>query len=302
MSESSEKLIAHAHASTPASAGDTDEPLRKVFAMDGGQYTIGIVLLLAELLHVGVAVGAITSSMLADILRWNRGMQMVIADKLTQEYEITQDKPEPPPPPPPEPDMEPPPPPPPPVAKDDKVEPPKEETPAPTPAQASALLTQDPKPDEVADLTGTTFVSGNGDGTSFGAVSASGTGRNGLAAKVVRNDGAPGGTGAAPAAPPPPPGPDRSRKAGLDGSADWNDCPFPAEADAEQIDEAFVVLQVNVGADGRPTTIAVVQDPGHGFGRQAKICAQRKSFKTALDHDGNAVPGQTGKFSVHFSH
>ncbi len=298
MSDASEpKMIAHAQAASK------EEPLRKVFAMDPGQYTIGIVLLLAELLHVGVAVGAITSSLLADILRWNRGMSVAIAEKLTQEYEITQDKPEPPPPPP-EPDKEPPPPPPP-IAKDEKIEePPKDETPAPTPAPAAAVLTQDTKPDAVEDLTGTTFVSGTGDGTSYGAVSAQGTGRSGLAAKVVRNDGAPGGTGTGPAVPPPPPvqGPDRSRKAGLDGSADWNDCPFPAEADAEQIDEAFVVLQVNVGPDGRPTTIAVMQDPGHGFGRQAKICAQRKSFKTALDHDGNAMAGQTGKFSVHFSH
>ena len=288
-------MISQAHASSK------EDPLRKVFAMDPGQYTIGIVLLLAELLHVGVAVGAITSSMLADILRWNRGMQVAIADKLTQEYEITQDKPEPPQPPPPEPEKAPPPAP---IAKEDKApEPPKDETPAPTPAQAAAVLTQDPKPDEVEDLTGTTFVSGTGDGTSFGAVSAAGTGRSGQPAKVVRNDGAPSGTGTGPAVPPPAVvGPDRSRKAGLDGSADWNDCPFPAEADAEQIDEAFVVLQVNVGADGRPTTIAVMQDPGHGFGRQAKICAQRKSFKTALDHDGNSIAGQTGKFSVHFSH
>ncbi len=299
MSDASEpKMIAQAQAASK------EEPMRKVFAMDSGQYTIGIVLLLAELLHVGVAVGAITSSLLADILRWNRGMSVAIAEKLTQEYEVTQDKPEPPPPPPPEPDKEPPPPPPP-VAKDDKIEePPKDETPAPTPALAAAVLTQEPKPDDVEDLTGAAFVTGTGDGTSYGAVSAQGTGRNGLTAKVVRNDGAPGGTGTGPAAPPPPvvQGPDRSRKAGLDGSADWNDCPFPAEADAEQIDEAFVVLQVNVGADGRPTTIAVMQDPGHGFGRQAKICAQRKSFKTALDHDGIAIPGQTGKFSVHFSH
>lgn len=291
-----EKMVAQA-------ADESAEPLRKIMAMDHGQYTIGIVLLLAELLHASIAFGAYSSSLLAEILRWNRGMQTAIAEKLTQEYEVTQEKPPEPPPPPPEPEKEPPPPPPP-VAKEDKEsEPPKDETPAPTPAPAAAVMTQDPTPEEPVDLTGNTFVSGTGDGTSFGAVSANGTGRSGLAAKVVRNDGAPGGTGTGPAAPPPPPpGPDRSRKAGLDGSADWNDCPFPAEADAEQIDEAFVVLQVNVGADGRPTTIAVIQDPGHGFGRQAKICAQRKSFKTALDHDGNPIPGQTGKFSVHFSH
>jgi protein TonB len=279
------------------------EPLHKIFEMDRGQYTIGIVLILAGLLHTGVAAGAATATLLADILAWNRGVQHAITDKLTQEYEITQEKP-PEPPPPPEPDKEPPPPPPP-LAKDDRVEePPKDETPAPTPAQAAAVMTQEPAKDEPVDLTGNTFVNGTGDGTSFGAVSAAGNGKSGNPAKVVRNDGVPGGTGtgAAPPPPPPPSGPDKSRKAGLDGSADWNDCPFPAEADAEQIDEAFVVLQVNVGADGRPATISVVQDPGHGFGRQAKICAQRKSFKTALDHDGNPVAGQTGKFSVHFSH
>ena len=298
MSPAHENIIAQAQASGDESA----EPLRKVLAMDTSQYTVGIVLLLAELLHVGVAVGAVTATMLADILAWNRGMQAVITDKLTQEYDITQDKPEPPPPP--EPEKEPPPPPPP-VAKEDKVEePPKDETPAPTPAQAAAVMTQDPTPDEPVDLTGNTFVTGQGDGTSFGAVSAAGTGRSGQVAKVVRNDGTPNGTGTAAAAPAPvaAQGPDRSRKAGLDGSTDWSDCPFPAEADAEQIDEQWVVLQVNVGADGRPSTVSVLQDPGHGFGRQAKICAQRKSFKTALDHDGTPIPGQTSKFTVHFTH
>jgi protein TonB len=267
----------------------------------GRRISIPVAVILAFVLHAGFAAGAAKATMLVDILKWNRAVRAAIADKLTQEYEVTEEKPpEPPPPPEPEPEKEQPPPP---VVKETPPEPQKEETPPPAPAQAAAVLTQDPKPDEPLDLTGDTMVNGNGDGTSFGAVSASGTGRNGVSARVAKVAGTPAGTGTAPvAAPPPPPGPDKSRKAGLDGSSDWNDCPFPAEADAEQIDEEYVVLSVAVGTDGRPTTVTVRQDPGHGFGRAAKLCAMRKTYKTAWDHDGNAIAGQTGDFRVHFSH
>ena len=97
----------------------------------------------------------------------------------------------------------------------------------------------------------------------------------------------------APPGAPAPAGPDRTRGAGLLGSTEWNDCPFPQEADAEQIDEAQVTIQVHVKPDGRAEKVVVLSDPGHGFGREARMCAMRKSFQVALDREGHALPGVT---------
>jgi protein TonB len=98
---------------------------------------------------------------------------------------------------------------------------------------------------------------------------------------------------------PPPPGPDRSRAASLSGGTQWS-CPFPPEADTAQIDEAFVSLKVDVRADGTPTAVSVLQDPGNGFGREARRCAMNKRYQTALDHDGTPIDG-TWRARVHFS-
>ena len=99
---------------------------------------------------------------------------------------------------------------------------------------------------------------------------------------------------------PPPRKEDKSRPPGLLGSVDWNDCPFPGEADAEQIDHAFVMIQVKVKPDGSPETVSVLQDPGHGFGREARKCAMRKKYSQGLDPDGNAIGGTTKPFRVRF--
>ena len=162
------------------------------------------------------------------------------------------------------------------------------------------MLTQEPKPDEPVDLTGNTIVQGNADSYAGGFTATNGTG-TGAVAQMPSPTGAPGGTGPARAAPPPPPPtPDRSRAASLGGGAEWS-CPFPPEADTAQIDEAYVTLQVDVGADGSPSAVRVVSDPGSGFGREARRCALAKRFQAALDHDGNPVSGMTRPFRVHFS-
>lgn len=98
-----------------------------------------------------------------------------------------------------------------------------------------------------------------------------------------------GGTGSAPAASGPP-GPDRSRPPTVAGSSDWR-CPFPAEADDQQIDQAVVTLKVGVNAAGGVTTVSVVSDAGHGFGREARQCATGRRWTAALDHDGSPVAG-----------
>jgi protein TonB len=81
---------------------------------------------------------------------------------------------------------------------------------------------------------------------------------------------------------------DRSRPVGLVGGPSWS-CPFPPEADEEQIDHAVVVVQVTVDADGRASSASVVREPGHGFGRAARACALARRYQPAFDRSGSPV-------------
>jgi periplasmic protein TonB len=161
------------------------------------------------------------------------------------------------------------------------------------------VLTQEPSPNEPVDLTGNSFVTGSGSTYAGGVTQANGTSKTAVYNPAAVATGVPGGTGTAPA-PPPPPKVDKSKVAGLLGSVDWNDCPFPPEADAEQRDQAFVMIQVKVKPDGSPENVTVLQDPGFGFGREARKCAMRKKYSQALDADGNPIGGQTKPFRVRF--
>jgi len=171
--------------------------------------------------------------------------------------------------------------------------------PPPAPAQAAKVLTEEPKPDEPVDLTGNTIVTGNADNFAGGFTAGNGTNANAVHA-MPSPTGVPGGAGAPQAAPAPIQGPDRSRTAALGGGSEWS-CPFPQEADTAQVDEAYVTLRVDVRPDGTPTAVRVLGDPGNGFGREALRCAMNRRYATALDHEGNAIPGTTKAFRVHFS-
>jgi protein TonB len=168
--------------------------------------------------------------------------------------------------------------------------------PPPAPAQAAKVLAQEPDPNEPVDLTGNTIVQGNADSYAGGFTSANGSNKNAVRAMPAAT-GVPGGTG--PVRETAPSGPDRSRKLALGADGEWN-CPFPEEANLEQIDEARVTLQITVGADGAPTSVNVVSEPGNGFGREAKRCALGKRFSPALDHDGNPTSA-TSKVTIHFT-
>jgi protein TonB len=171
--------------------------------------------------------------------------------------------------------------------------------PPPAPAEAGKVLTSD---DEPVDLTGQGFVTGNGDGPGYGQVSAAGTGTAPTYNPNAQVGGTPTGTGKGPPAPPPPPpGPDRSRAPGLIGGTSWSGCPFPAEADADQIDEALVTLFVTVGPDGAALSARIASDPGHGFGRQARICALGKRYQPGLDREGNPTTSTTPPITVRFT-
>jgi protein TonB len=249
----------------------------------------------AIFLHVGVAAGATAAALFDEIFAWHRGIRDVVDYRLSQ-YEVDLVKETPPPPPPPEPEPEKPPEPetPKPLAKE-----PPPEAPPPQPAEAAKVLTSDPTPnDGPVDLTNS-FVQGTG--TEYKGGVTSSTGKSGpVYNPAAANTGVVGGSGTGTAPPVQPRKDDKSRVAGLLGSVDWNDCPFPGEADAEQIDQAFVMIQVKVKPDGSPENVTVVQDPGHGFGREARKCAMRKKYSPGLDPDGVVIPSTTKPFRVRF--
>ena len=277
--------------------GPAGDPMSKVLAT-GPRIPVAVTVAVAVFLHVGMAAGATAASLFDEIFAWQKSIHEIIEYRLSS-YEVDLVKePEPPPPEPgkePEPEPEPEKP----VVKDPTPPPPQQEAAPPKPAEAAKVLTSDPKPDEgPVDLTNS-FVQGTGSTYAGGSTSSEGTSKTAVYNPAAANTGVPGGTGTAPA-PAAPRAVDRSRPPGLLGSVDWTDCPFPGEADAEQIDQAFVLIQVKVKPDGSPENVTVVQDPGHGFGREARKCAMRKKYSQALDADGNAIGGMTKPFRVRF--
>jgi protein TonB len=263
-----------------------DDPLTKVLGLDAQtsgaaawiRYYVGALLLLFLL---SVAAQTVTRLLAAT---------NVAAAAPPQEIDVVVD--EPPPPPPPEPEAKP----------EQSPAPikaaPREATPtppAPAPAQAAKVLTREPDPNEPVDLTGDTIVTGNADSYAGGITASNGTGATAVRGLAAAKGAA---TEAPPAPPPPPPGPDRSRKASI-GAKEWN-VPFPAEADTAQIDEAYVVLQLDIQADGTVSAVRVLTDPGNGFGREARRYALTLKIPAALDHDGNPIASSVTT-KVHFT-
>ena len=171
----------------------------------------------------------------------------------------------------------------------------------PPPAQAAKVLTQKDDPDKIEDLTGNTIVSGEGT-AAFGQQSAAGKGDKPVLNPAASLTGVPGGTGTSKGPPPPPPqptGPDLSRVARPASGGNWS-CPFPPEADADQIDDARAMVIATVRADGTPLSVTIVSDPGHGFGRAARTCALTQKYLPALDRTGQSIPGTTPPIGVTF--
>lgn len=181
--------------------------------------------------------------------------------------------------------------PPPPLATND---PPPEAPPAA--AQAGAIIASDPDPNDPLDLTGS-FVTGTGDKFAGGVTQQGGTSTTAVRNVAAVATGQPGGNGTQGTAPPSTV--DRSRAVQRAGTGDWK-CPFPPESDLDQIDEAAAVIAVTVSADGKVQNATIDQDPGHGFGREARSCALRESYTPALDRDGKPIAG-TKKFRVLFT-
>ena len=153
------------------------------------------------------------------------------------------------------------------------------------PAQAGRLAAVSP---ELADFTGTAFIVGSGTSYAGGTTTSRGTSRTAALGPV------------APEAPRSalPSVRSRARAVSLDQSA-WN-CPWPAEADAEQVNEQTVVLQARVGADGRAEHVDLLSDPGFGFGAAASLCALRTRFEPAWDGAGQPISSESPPIRVHF--
>ncbi len=258
-----------------------------------GVYTLGpripvavmvFAAVLAVTVHAGAAVGAVQAAVLHAFASWAHDVRGAVASRLAQTYDVDFVKsPEPPKP-------EEPPPPEPPKEEPKLVKAQKDEPPPPPPAAADApkVLMQEPAKDEPVDLTGNTFLNGNAATAVGGTTQIGGTGKTPTSSPAAVATGVQGGTGtvAAPASKV-----DRSRAAKITNVANLERCPFPAEADAEQIDEAVVGISVSVTAEGRPASVAITGDPGHGFAREARKCALREAYTPALNVDGNPIPG-----------
>lgn len=237
-------------------------------------------------LHVGVLATAVVLAMFGEMWTWHSGLIAKLQVAILDEYQvdIVKDE-EPPPPAPVEPE--------PPKEEEAKPEPtpPTEQNVEPQPqpqaaAQAGKVLAAEPAADEPLDMTNV-FVQGTGDTYTGGTTSAAGTGTTAVRGPAAATGGSATGTGAGNVAAAPP-AVDKSRRASLSGSSEW-DCPFPPEADALQEDLAYVNIRVQIGTDGRPTKVTVTKDPGHGFAREARTCAMQKKFLPALDSSGAPV-------------
>jgi periplasmic protein TonB len=282
-------------------APSSGDPLSSVLALGEGQLRPGAIFgfLAALLLHGAAAAQA--ASNLYEMETFADAVKGYVKNNLQLQIEIDSTPPPPPPPPPtpepaaPEPEAPPPPdkaPPPPPTPVD---EPP----PPPAPAEAGKVLTSEPDPDAPVDLTADSIVSGEGEFRG-GITANTGTAKTAVRDLNARIGGVPGGTGTAPAPVPQAPARDLSRPASPPRQGQWNDCPYPSEAQLDGIEYGVVQLAVTVGTDGRPKSVAILKDPGSGFGAQARQCALRKSFEVALDKAGQPVVGTTAPFNIRF--
>jgi periplasmic protein TonB len=169
-------------------------------------------------------------------------------------------------------------------------------------AQAGKVLTALADPNEAVDFTGNTFVQGDAKEYVGGVSAAAGTGTAATYNPAASTAGRPGGTGTGPAssAPVVQQGPDRSKPPGIAGGS-WSSCDFPSEADQDQVDYAVAVIVVTVRPDGSAQSVKVMNDPGHGFGRAARMCALSKKYTPAMDRDGTPAVGTTPPIHVTFT-
>jgi protein TonB len=269
-----------------------DDPLSRVLELEAPHFRRGLTIGILGALLIHVA-GATEAARLANGLGgWARDTRSSIHQYFERLYDVEMVNAPPPPPPAeekPEPEA------PKPLPAAPKI--PREHEPAPAPAQAGKILAQEPDPDAPVDLTGQGFVTGNAETYAGGVTASSGTSKTAVHNLNATPGGVPGGTGTKPG--PAASGPNLAHAPQLLGGTEW-DCPFPPEADADQIDFQRVPIVVTVHVDGTPQDVRVISDPGHGFGRAARQCAMRQRYAPALDRDGRAVAATSPPINVTF--
>lgn len=160
----------------------------------------------------------------------------------------------------------------------------------PPPAHAGTIIAQQERAQQPVDLTGNTFVTGSATAYAGGTTTSQGTNANAVNTSHVDPN----------AAPPRSPGdPNLAHDVQLP-DAEWH-CPWPSEANDQQIDEQTAVIRVVVRADGTVVSATIVRDPGHGFGAAALACARTARFSPATDADGNAIQSQSPPIRVRFT-
>jgi periplasmic protein TonB len=258
-----------------------NDPLDRILDLGGKKTMRMMTIALAFTLAFHGAAAARAAYIHAEVIRWTLHTSSVIDRKLSQEIDIEQEQ-----------------------AKvvvpheeEKKEEQPLERKALPkdqpaAAAKAAHILAADPD-SEVLDFKDV-FIQGDNDRAAGGLTAKNGTNDR----PPVQTHVASGGTGNGQAAQPQVMAVDLSRTAQLAGSGEWR-CPFPPEADSDQVDEAAAIIEVVVGADGKAQRATVLQDPGHGFGREARQCALREAYVPALDRDGATV-ASSKKFRVKF--
>jgi len=171
---------------------------------------------------------------------------------------------------------------PPPPAAEPQSEPPTAKKPARAPREAApAAAAQAGKiiaaPEESVDF-GDNFITGEAETHAGGITASEGTAQHAVYDPRARGSGVDGAQGDSPRG-------DLSRPPSVAGGASW-DCPFPPEADEASIDHAAVSLRVEVAADGGVLEVRATADPGSGFAREARRCAQSKRWSAGLDRAG----------------
>jgi outer membrane biosynthesis protein TonB len=151
------------------------------------------------------------------------------------------------------------------------------------PAAAAAQAAEAETAPETATTTDT-LVTGAAENHAGGTTERGATATHAVSAPNARALGVEGGTGSAAV--------DRTRPPQLASGASWDDCTPPGEAAEEGIEQATVALLVDVGPDGKVLGVEIKQDPGYGFGREARACAFRKRWLPGLDRNGQPARGK----------
>jgi len=78
------------------------------------------------------------------------------------------------------------------------------------------------------------------------------------------------------------------------------DCPWPPRGSKSAVTQMKVHVKVTVTAEGNPTDVEVLDDPGLDFGMYAKSCALTQRYVPARDAQGKPAAGVTQSFAVLF--